>query len=202
MNDYLNDDMWGGDPHYGMESDSAGDPYTNRGRTEAVWYTLAHYGFRRSAPGSNSFEGNVSPSTCFESFVRKMVKQQGGVLDNGEINSHGMSIKELAHTIRTNHQIGYLNGRTQNIIQERAGVDLVKQALSGEIKDAEDLYYSFCRGGLEQSMCTWHCRVCKKCKDWRDWHCKGCNKCQYGAMIPCSNCSVREFAAWKQANGC
>ncbi|KAF7537061.1 hypothetical protein G7054_g4027 [Neopestalotiopsis clavispora] len=53
-------------------------------------------------------------------------------------------------------------------------------------------YFSLCRGGgreqatvpprgeWEQEDCTWHCRGCGECADWREWHCSKCKKCHYG----------------------
>ena len=35
--------------HFGMEHPSAGDPYTNRGRTEEVWSMLSAFGFPRAS---------------------------------------------------------------------------------------------------------------------------------------------------------
>lgn len=55
-------------------------------------------------------------------------------------------------------------------------------------------YYSFCRwsGGVQgrwvQDSCTWHCRSCGECNDWREWHCGKCKKCTYGVSIPCQGC--------------
>lgn len=49
-------------------------------------------------------------------------------------------------------------------------------------------YYSFCRKYWEQDSCTWHCKVCKECNDWREWHCKECKQCTYGISIPCEGC--------------
>ncbi|KAK4493581.1 hypothetical protein PRZ48_015248 [Zasmidium cellare] len=51
--------------------------------------------------------------------------------------------------------------------------------------------YSFCRDSWEEESCTWHCRVCKECNDWREWHCSTCNKCTYGVSLPCERCSKR-----------
>ena len=49
-------------------------------------------------------------------------------------------------------------------------------------------FYSFCRGQWEQANCTWHCRDCGECNDWREWHCGKCKKCTYGVTIPCEGC--------------
>ena len=47
---------------------------------------------------------------------------------------------------------------------------------------------SFCRGQWVQDDCTWHCRECGKCNDWKEWHCARCNKCTYGVSLPCRGC--------------
>jgi hypothetical protein len=83
---------------------------------------------------------------------------------------------------------------TSDGTQDIAGMtdlELVKLALSYgglAVANYETYFYSFCRGTMQQSNCTWHCRKCKKCQDWREWHCKGCQKCQYGMMSPCIKC--------------
>lgn len=52
----------------------------------------------------------------------------------------------------------------------------------------EDYYFSFCWGEVAQDSCTWHCDICKECKDWREWHCENCNRCTYGITLPCETC--------------
>ncbi|VDH99450.1 Hypothetical predicted protein [Mytilus galloprovincialis] len=61
-----------------------------------------------------------------------------------------------------------------------------------EEKSYKTLFYSFCRSAPEQCDCTWHCKVCKQCQDWRSWHCSNCNKCAYGI----SN-SICEYCGYK-----
>lgn len=198
------DPFW--DHHFGMEDDSSRDPYTNRGRTEAVWKTLQAYGFKKSADKKEVFDG-LSPSACFELFVRESVKDADNILEDGQIE--GDTVSELAKRIRNSHDISYLDEPVQEAIKAEDDVELVMRALSGDIQrdgpndDGESLYYtglfySFCREEVEQSNCTWHCRVCKECKDWRDWHCKGCKTCKYGASIPCDKCNSREYASWQR----
>lgn len=185
-----------------MDDHSATGPYSNNGRTDAVWRTLEAYGFRRSAD-KKSFDGLI-PSSCFENFARKNIRS-GNLLEDGQIV--GYETPELADRIKRSHHIDYLEGPERKAILEEEDAELVMRALSTEkIKSVQDLYYtdlfySFCRGDLEEGMSTWHCRYCKTCQDWRDWHCKGCKKCQYGASIPCENCNPEEYAAWKSATG-
>ena len=52
----------------------------------------------------------------------------------------------------------------------------------------EAYWYSFCWNRVEQDSCTWHCVVCRQCRDWREWHCDRCNKCTYGVSLPCQHC--------------
>lgn len=54
--------------------------------------------------------------------------------------------------------------------------------------DDELYFFSFCRGTAEQESCTWHCDVCRTCRDWREWHCPTCNRCTYGLSLPCPRC--------------
>lgn len=183
------DPTW--DHHFGQEQSSARDPYNNRGRTDSVWKSLMAYGFRKSPNNKSPFFDGPVPSPCFEYFVRENVKERSGIQQNGEIESH--SIEKIANEIRTSHQVGYLDDEDKSNIQNMDNSSLVTQALSVGGFQNMDLYYSFCRQDLEQDTCTWHCRICKECKDWRDWHCKGCNRCQYGASIPCHKCNEREY---------
>lgn len=58
----------------------------------------------------------------------------------------------------------------------------------------ETYFYSFCFGAAQQANCTWHCSVCRTCRDWREWHCEGCNRCSYGHSLPCERCESRSGA--------
>jgi hypothetical protein len=65
----------------------------------------------------------------------------------------------------------------------------IQALLRDGLADEEGMrYYSFCRGQWEQGDCTWHCRDCGECNDWREWHCGKCKKCTYGVSIPCQGC--------------
>lgn len=55
----------------------------------------------------------------------------------------------------------------------------------------EDYWYSFCWDEVVQDSCTWHCTICKTCRDWREWHCERCNRCTYGVTLPCERCGSR-----------
>ena len=58
-------------------------------------------------------------------------------------------------------------------------------------------WYSFCWNGVVEDSCTWHCQVCRQCRDWREWHCKSCNECTYGVTMPCEHCGNEEgVLAW------
>lgn len=56
----------------------------------------------------------------------------------------------------------------------------------------EAYWYSFCWERVEQDSCTWHCEVCRQCRDWREWHCENCNRCTYGITLPCEYCGNAE----------
>lgn len=65
----------------------------------------------------------------------------------------------------------------------------IQALLRNGLADEEGMrYYSFCRGQWERGDCTWHCRDCGECNDWREWHCGKCKKCTYGVSIPCQGC--------------
>ena len=55
----------------------------------------------------------------------------------------------------------------------------------------EVYWYSFCWNQVVEDSCTWHCEICRRCRDWREWHCERCNKCTYGVTLPCSHCGNR-----------
>ena len=54
--------------------------------------------------------------------------------------------------------------------------------------NGEAYFYSFCFESAQQDSCTWHCDVCRTCRDWREWHCPTCNRCTYGHSMPCDRC--------------
>ncbi len=188
------------DCHFGMEDNSASKPYTNRGRTDAVWKTLQAYGFKKFAKNEQIGCDELIPSACFESFVRKSVKTPSKILEDGQIV--GYEIKELANRIRL-QGVAHVKEEDQTAFEEEEDMELVTRALSDKGLQRPsvyytDLYYSFCgaREGLEQSTCSWHCRSCGECEDWRVWHCKGCNTCKYGASTsPCDKCNPEEYAS-------
>ena len=51
-------------------------------------------------------------------------------------------------------------------------------------------WYSFCWNEVVQDSCTWHCEVCRECRDWREWHCENCNRCTYGVTSSCMHCGT------------
>lgn len=55
-------------------------------------------------------------------------------------------------------------------------------------KCGESYWYSFCWEAVVQEGNTWHCQVCRRCRDWREWHCEECNKCSWGLSLPCEHC--------------
>ena len=69
----------------------------------------------------------------------------------------------------------------------------LKQLLKGYNcqKCGEEYWYSFCWQAVVQDSCTWHCDVCRECRDWREWHCDRCNQCTYGISLPCEHCGAK-----------
>lgn len=185
------------DHHFGLESDKAANAYTSRGRNDAVWKILEAYGFRRSTDSKKTkeqFEG-PTPAPCFELVARTHCSKgefiSGNVLENGEMVDY--RVAELANKIRSSHHIDYMDDDQKKKILQMDDATLVRDALSVGGLDNGSHYFSFCRDDLEQSDCTWHCRICKGCMDWRDWHCKGCNTCKYGVSIPCDKCTPGKY---------
>lgn len=58
-------------------------------------------------------------------------------------------------------------------------------------KCRETWWYSFCWDEVVQEGNSWHCEICKQCRDWREWHCERCNRCTYCVSLPCENCRAR-----------
>ena len=54
----------------------------------------------------------------------------------------------------------------------------------------ETYWFSFCWNNVAQEGDSWHCEICKQCRDWREWHCDNCNKCTYGITLPCEHCET------------
>ena len=52
----------------------------------------------------------------------------------------------------------------------------------------EMYWYSFCWKEVVHGGCSWHCKECHKCRDWREWHCDVCGRCSYGISLPCDGC--------------
>ncbi len=52
-------------------------------------------------------------------------------------------------------------------------------------------WFSFCWNAVAEEDQTWHCDVCRMCRDWREWHCPRCNRCTYGVTLPCDGCGGR-----------
>jgi hypothetical protein len=65
---------------------------------------------------------------------------------------------------------------------------------------SEAYWYSFCWDTVVQDSCTWHCQVCRQCRDWREWHCEDCDRCTYGVTFPCQHCGSNrgreEYKGW------
>ncbi len=75
-------------------------------------------------------------------------------------------------------------------------LNLYKCQTCGEV-----YWYSFCWNRVEQDNCTWHCGVCRHCRDWREWHCDRCNTCTYGVSLPCQHCEgVESYDEGELAN--
>ena len=195
--DYHDYDDLAEDHHFGLTDETVRDPYSNRGRSEGVWKILTAYGFKRDLKGKRTFDGPV-PHPCFELAARAHCGSHGQPHPE-EVRADGQfkncTIATLAQKIRTSHLIEYLDDEYKKELQQMDDPTVVRDALSLDgLESGEGYFFSFCREELEQSNCTWHCRKCQQCNDWREWHCKGCNKCQYGMSIPCETCSPKQYA--------
>eukprot|EP00040_Diaphanoeca_grandis_P012598 m.63823 g.63823 ORF g.63823 m.63823 type:complete len:205 (-) comp23344_c0_seq1:218-832(-) len=166
--------------------ETASKPYTNRGRNEGVWRVLEYYGFvRENVERSRTNVSSDCIHPCFEMEVRWRVRSGDEDADMfGSVTAFAERIRESE-----NYTPEGAFDNPDSGSQRQRDAALVKAALSfyGSIGSDSD-YWSFCRDQFEQGSCTWHCRKCEKCVDWREWHCKTCNKCQEGVSIPCEQC--------------
>lgn len=55
----------------------------------------------------------------------------------------------------------------------------------------EFIFTRFVGGDVTQADETWHCDVCKTCRDSAEWHCESCNKCTYGLTLKCEHCGKK-----------
>ena len=150
----------------------AGSGYSNRGRSPELLQYFESFGFKDLIMDK--------PHPCFENYARKCIKK-------GQTNLYDFAkMTNLVKSSEAYKSQFFVNKNVYKYTDE----ELVKYVLS---ENSHDNFYSFCRGDVEQEMCTWHCRKCKHCNDWRKWHCKGCNRCQYGVTIPCSNCRPEAY---------
>lgn len=94
------------------------------------------------------------------------------------------------HAIVKRHTISEIELTKTHELPCGCGDAILKDLLSNYIcKNCnEHHYYSFCWNAIAQDSHTWHCEICKKCRDWREWHCQICNKCTYGISLPCEWC--------------
>eukprot|EP00802_Teleaulax_amphioxeia_P017438 Tamp_17594.p1 GENE.Tamp_17594~~Tamp_17594.p1 ORF type:complete len:455 (+),score=86.08 Tamp_17594:39-1367(+) len=173
-----------------MEDDRAREAYTSRGRTDRTKDVLRAYGFTEEDWDGKDRETGSKPHPCFEMVARDAARRDTLNADN---TLPGFSVAQLADRIRGSHLIEYTAGFAEHLTA-LGDARVVKAALSfGELSATKDggetYFYSFCRRGLEQGSCTWHCRVCRGCADWREWHCRGCKKCSYGISLPCGRCA-------------
>ncbi|KAM0798499.1 hypothetical protein BDR22DRAFT_375825 [Usnea florida] len=123
-----------------------------------------------------------------ESLRRKMMGLEGR---DGDERPTG----EVFHDEGFDHNLlawkdGWVAGFENEVARNAHIRALFRYGLGTEDNDGEHrrFFYSFCRSNWEQSSCTWHCRACGECKDWRDWHCKRCNECSDGLNYPCQGC--------------
>jgi len=56
----------------------------------------------------------------------------------------------------------------------------------------EEYWYSFCWEEVVQEGDTWHCEICRECRDWREWACERCKRCTYWVTMPCEHCGNTE----------
>lgn len=193
------EDFEGFDVNEGREDYTAGNPFIKRGRNDNVWRVLEFYGFSREDVEAKNPVESIHP--CFEARVRKEVKKNK---DKTRSDLFG-SIESFANGIRKSHHYEYIDDETKKIYddpaqgpKEKRDAALVKAVLSYGHNSLDYGYWSFCAGWsgdgeLVQGSCTWHCRKCGTCADWRKWHCKTCDKCQYGVSIPCEKCQPDRY---------
>jgi len=167
------------DVNEGCDDPTAGEPYTDRRRTDAVKRALCKYTDRQLGEGQNDW----SPNPCFEMFVRDKIR-------SGE-EDFLPSAKDFADRIRASDLYPH-EFELHDLDDRKLAAFCVGD--SSICNGCWDAYWSWCDNMLMQNSCTWHCRKCRSCQDWREWHCKTCNQCVYGVSFPCQTCRPLDFA--------
>ncbi|KAL8293475.1 hypothetical protein RQP46_000176 [Phenoliferia psychrophenolica] len=140
-------------------------------------------------------------SACFVDTLGRAAKKglNAWWSDKEEMLWHKFTSKDYDHD--------FVNGEPEEInaydqLSREKQIDLRQRIYARFLgNQSDDYYWSFCRQGMEQGNCTWHCHTCGECQDWKDWHCKLCNKCTYGTTQPCENCrkvGVKAYASDKE----
>jgi hypothetical protein len=177
---------------------TAGDPYKDMGRSDAIRNALRVYSTytddmivvpaQLTANASSTETGERDgregvPHPCFEMHVRKEVARVGGARDsNGDPCKLRLpKLSDLARSIRTHWQ-------AENFPEASDMSDEALVAYCTSTGLGADWYWSFCRDSLESESHMWHCRMCGACGSWRQWHCHTCDKCQHGVTMPCGTC--------------
>ena len=122
------------------------------------------------------------PHPCFEGHLKKLLKSAKKRKSGEDVKSNIPSTEFLAGEIRSDGNYLFLSEEAQGY----SDYELLKRCVS--LDGCDEYFYSMCRGNLEQSACTWHCKRCGQCRDWRTWHCKQCDVCNYGQSFPCPKC--------------
>ena len=143
-----------------------------------------------------------APHPCFETSLKKFLKTCKRRKEKFE-EEFDCSIEDLAEDIRDSQNYQYIadekvfdnndDDNNTTLYSDLSDAELVKRCLSVSGCGAESFFWSECRGALEQGTCTWHCKRCGTCQDWRQWHCKKCDKCNYGQSVPCRTCQPELF---------
>lgn len=111
---------------------------------------------------------------------------------------NGIKVEEL-HTCTLDNIISYKEASKEQLQRkvelpcgcEEVEIELLLRAEGYDCSEcSENYYYSICWDDVAQDSTTWHCEICRTCRDWREWHCDNCNKCTYGVTMACEHCGA------------
>ena len=171
-------EMWGlHESEFKREDYTAGEPFSSRGRNGDFWATLEAMGWGLA---DALRDGTLRLQPCFEAHLRKACKARANPALKRSLAD--LDIEGMVADGRRDETFG-------RFFSDMSDEQIVYSLFTYGPHDSHcDIFWSFCRNEFEQRACTWHCRKCGICQDWREWHCSGCDKCSYGQTFPCQTC--------------
>lgn len=162
----------------------AGAPFSDRGRNSSFWSALKDLKYDLV---EDVRHGVIKLTPCFEKLIRQGISAHGSLQAKQKLTF--LSLDFLIDEAREH----------PDTFADMTDEEIVRSLVTDN--SSTYMFYSFCRQRIETDECTWHCRKCGICQDWREWHCSKCDKCQYGVTFPCKTCDpnlflMREKRSW------